>query len=93
MAIWVLCSWQDGASRVEVEIDANNRVTFLRRLGAGVAAVTISLPDGSRARTLPRGAGDAVVAVPTGVAGRLQLTFDAVRQRWDGLAGQVLSEG
>ena len=93
MAVWVLCSWQDGASRVEVEIDANNRVTFLRRVGTGVAAVTISLPDGSRARTLPRGAGPLEVAVPTGVAGRIQLTFDAARNRWDGLAGQVLSEG
>ena len=89
----VLCYWADKTARVEVDIDDSHRVTAIRRVGDGTAAATLSRPDGSRPRALPRGRGDASLSVPTTQAGRLQLTYDAARDRYDGLAGVVLTEG
>lgn len=89
----VLCYWQSKASRIEVDIDAQHRVTAIRRVGPGTGRATVGRPDGSRTHTLPRGQGAAEVAVGTGGAARLQLTYDPVRDRYDGLAGLVLTEG
>jgi hypothetical protein len=89
----VLCYWDNKRSRVEVDIDASDRITAIRRVGPGTAAAVLARPDRSRTHTLPRGAGDASVPVGTGTAARLQLTYDAARNRYDGLAGEILTEG
>jgi hypothetical protein len=86
----VLCYWDGKASRIEAVIDANDRVTAVRRVGPGSGAATVSRPDGTRAVALTRG--QAQVAVGTGANARIQLTWDATRQRWDGLSGLVLTE-
>jgi hypothetical protein len=90
MPTWVLVSWADDTARVEIDIDANNRVTTVRRVGERFATVVISLANGSRSHTIPRNFTEFTIG--TGVAQRLQLTFDAVRNRWSGLGGYVVDE-
>jgi hypothetical protein len=86
----VLCYWDGKASRIEAVIDANDRVTAIRRVGPGAGAATVSRPDGTRGNTLTRD--QTQVAVGTTTALRIQLTWDATRNRWDGLSGLVLTE-
>lgn len=89
----VLCYWADKTARIEVDIDANHRVTAIRRVGPGTGAATLGRPDGSRTYALSRGQGNASVPVGAGGAARLQLTYDAARDRYDGLSGEILTEG
>lgn len=90
MAIWRLVSWANDTCDVELEINASNILTWIRRHGTRPATVVVSLPDGSRERILNRTATE--FELPTGPAARIQLTFDSDRNRWDGLAGYVIDE-
>ena len=87
----ILCQWHNKASRIEIDIDGSNRITAIRWVGDDPAVVVLGRPDGSRSYTLPRGARS--ISVPTTTANRVQLTYDAARDRYSGLAGYVLSEG
>lgn len=87
----VLAYWNNKASRVEVDIDGSNRITAVRWIGDDPATVTLARGDGTRTYTLPRGTRS--ISVPTTTANRVQLSFDAARNRYSGLAGQILSEG
>ena len=91
MPTQVLAYWNNKESRIEIDIDANVRLTAIRWVGENAATVTLATPDRSRTYTLGRNIRER--SVPTGVAGRIQLTYDAERDRYDGLTGEVLSEG
>jgi hypothetical protein len=82
----VLAYWNNKQSRVEVDIDASNRVTQIRRIGTP-AHVTLSRSDLSRTYTLTETA--ISLNILTTTANRIQLTFDSARRRYAGWTGQV----
>lgn len=86
----VLCYWDNKQSRVEIDIDVNNRVTAIRRVGSRAATVVLGRGDGSRSYTMPRGTTSMVIGTTT--ANRIQLTFAAARNRYNGLTGYVQDE-
>lgn len=87
----VLCWWNNDESRIEFDVDANVRVTAVRRIGTAPATGWVSLSDGSRRYELPQNFTQ--VTVPTGQQARLQLTYDSVRDRYTGWAGEIITEG
>lgn len=88
--IKVLSYSDNKQSRVEIDIDASNRVTAIRRIGARPATVVLGRRDGTRTYTMPKEMTE--LTLSTTVANRVQLTFDATRNRYDGLAGEVRDE-
>lgn len=86
----VLASWDDGQGWIEIDIDANVRVTAVRRIGTRPATLVMARPDGSRSYTMPSTVTELIVG--TAVANRIQLTYDPVRDRYDGMAGEIRSE-
>jgi hypothetical protein len=87
VATRVLAYWNDKESRIELDIDANNRVTAIRWVGGVPAEVVLERGDRSRSYTLPRNTRE--LPIGTGAGTRLQLTYDAARDRYNGLGGYV----
>jgi hypothetical protein len=83
----VLAYVDNKQSRVEIDVDASNRVTAIRRIGGRPATVVLGRADGTRTYTLT--ATQTSLSIATTTANRILLTFDAARNRYSGMAGEV----
>lgn len=87
MATRVGCYVDNKSTRVEYDIDTSNRVTAIRRVGPKPLTVVLSRADGSRTYALASSATS--LSISTTTANRIQLTFDAIRNRYSGWVGEV----
>ncbi len=86
----VLAYWANKASRLEIDIDASHRVTAIRLVGDVKCTGRLGRADGSRTYAFDRTLSSQTIATTTGA--RVQLTYDAARDRYSGLAGEILND-
>lgn len=89
-------NFHGGLVRIEMDVDASNRITAVRCINDSGQDVGIELIQGEgfanagRTTTMRRlGPGTTEFAVPTGAAQRLSTRFDAARNRWEGIDKRI----